>query len=193
MLLDEILPKYDFTEVHSLRIKATPETAYRVMKEMTMSDMSWIVAFLMNLRELPEKLIGRKAVSIKNKPLFDENSRNGFVKLAEKESSEYVFGMIVPGDIGRVWKKTSGVIKNPSNAEDFFAYKNPDFLWVVANMLVEETGAPGWVNVRTESRTMALSPRARKRFAPYWRIIRPFSGLIRRLMLRAIKRLAEKT
>ena len=34
-------------------------------------------------------------------------------------------------------------------------------------------------------------PTARRRFARYWLVVRPFSGLIRMLVLRAAKRRAE--
>jgi hypothetical protein len=59
-------------------------------------------------------------------------------------------------------------------------------------MCVQETNTPGMVVVYTESRTKGLSLRSVKDFTPYWYIIRPWSGLIRRLWLRGIKRIAEQ-
>jgi hypothetical protein len=43
----------------------------------------------------------------------------------------------------------------------------------------------------TETRVWAADPSSRRRFRLYWLAIRPFSGLIRRLWLREIKRTAE--
>jgi hypothetical protein len=43
----------------------------------------------------------------------------------------------------------------------------------------------------TETRVHVADPAARRKFGRYWRVIRPFSGLIRILMLRAAKRKAE--
>jgi membrane protein implicated in regulation of membrane protease activity len=43
----------------------------------------------------------------------------------------------------------------------------------------------------TETRVRVDDPRSRRRFARYWRVIRPFSGLTRVLVLRAAKRRAE--
>jgi hypothetical protein len=57
---------------------------------------------------------------------------------------------------------------------------------------VEDAAEPGFVIIRTESRTRALSRQSCRIFTPYWRIIRPFSGLIRRLWLRGIQRRAER-
>jgi hypothetical protein len=45
--------------------------------------------------------------------------------------------------------------------------------------------------VTTETRVYAGTPAARRRFAIYWRFIRPGSGIIRRSWLEAIKRRAE--
>jgi hypothetical protein len=45
--------------------------------------------------------------------------------------------------------------------------------------------------VTTETRVHVEDPHARRKFARYWRIIRPFSGLTRILFLREIKRTAE--
>lgn len=43
----------------------------------------------------------------------------------------------------------------------------------------------------TETRVHVPDPVSRRKFARYWRIVRPFSGLIRLLVLRAAKRRAE--
>lgn len=193
MLLDDIQPEYDFTEVHTIRVKAEPEAAYHAVMEITLAEISGIMRLLFFLRGLPEKAVGRTGMTANTgEPLLAYMLRNGFVKLAEQVPHEIVFGLIVPGNIGRVWKKSSDSAIVPADAQEFLAVKDPDCLWVVANLLVETTDTPGFVTVRTESRMRALSPRARKKFTAYWRIIRPFSGLIRILWLRGIKRHAEK-
>jgi hypothetical protein len=46
-------------------------------------------------------------------------------------------------------------------------------------------------SLSTETRVHVGDPGARRRFARYWRVIRPFSGLIRILFLRAARRRAE--
>ena len=43
----------------------------------------------------------------------------------------------------------------------------------------------------TETRVHVADPRSRRKFARYWRIVGPFSGLTRILVLRAAKRRAE--
>ena len=193
MLLDKYIPRYDFTEVHTIRIKATPEAAYRAVEETTWAEVNGIVRLLFFIRELPEKLVGRTGRSLKTGiPIMEQLEQNGFTVIEKQPPREDVFGLIVPGKIGRVWNKKSGTVPPVTDAAEFLAFKDPDYLLVIANLLIKETDTPGVVIAYTESRTMGLSPQAVKDFAPYWRIIRPGSGLIRRLWLRGIKRRAEQ-
>jgi hypothetical protein len=198
-LIDKYLPKYDFTEVHTIKIKATPEVVYRAMMDTTLEEIHGFVRFLFNLRALPEKLAGRKdnplasAVFLGNKPMMEQMLKGSFVKIEEQAPVEIVFGSIVPGSIGRVWQESSAQILKFSSAAEFLAFKDPAFLHVIANFIVADAPEPGYVTVRTESRTKGLSDKARKSFQPYWWVIRPWSGLIRRLWLKAIKKRAEKT
>jgi hypothetical protein len=193
MLLDKYLPKYNFTEVHTIKVKATPEVAYRAIIETTLGEISGFVRLLFWLRELPEKMVGRQLDSMTDDgPMIGQMEKNGFTIIEEQPPREKVFGLIVPGKIGRVWDKSSGYGSQVADAAEFLAFKDPDYLLVIANLMVQDSGIPGVVTVYTESRTKALSDKARKSFRPYWAIIRPWSGLIRRLWLRAIKRRAER-
>jgi hypothetical protein len=46
-------------------------------------------------------------------------------------------------------------------------------------------------SLTTETRVRVADPVSRRKFVRYWRVVRPFSGLIRRRLLRAAKRRAE--
>lgn len=58
--------------------------------------------------------------------------------------------------------------------------------FAVMNFRIDPDG-----HVTTETRVFARTDAARRRFAVYWRLIRPGSGIIRRSWLDAIKRRAE--
>ena len=196
MLLDKYLPEYDFTEVHTIKIKAEPEVAYRALQETTLEEIHGFVRFLINLRALPEKLAGRKnnlAFTLhKEKSLLGHMLNGKFNLIEEQAPREIVFGRIVPGNIGRVWQKNSGDSPRLSRV-DFLSFNNLKFLHVIANFMITDAPEPGYVIVRTESRTKGCSDKARKSFRPYWFIIRPWSGLIRILWLKAIKKHAERS
>ena len=58
-----------------------------------------------------------------------------------------------------------------------------------ATAVVDFRSLPG--RMATETRVHVPDPASRRRFVRYWRIVRPFSALIRMEVLRAAKRRAE--
>ena len=58
-----------------------------------------------------------------------------------------------------------------------------------ATAVIDFRSRPG--SLTTETRVHVPDAASRRKFARYWRVVRPFSGLIRVLVLRAAKRRAE--
>ena len=58
-----------------------------------------------------------------------------------------------------------------------------------ATAVIDFRALPG--SLATETRVHVPDPVSRRKFERYWRIVRPFSGLIRLVVLRAAKRRAE--
>jgi hypothetical protein len=58
-----------------------------------------------------------------------------------------------------------------------------------ATAVIDFRARPG--SLTTETRVFVPDPVSRRKFVRYWRFVRPFSGLIRRQVLRAAKRRAE--
>jgi hypothetical protein len=58
-----------------------------------------------------------------------------------------------------------------------------------ATAVIDFRALPG--SLATETRVHVPDPVSRRKFGRYWRIVRPFSGLIRMVVLRAAKRRAE--
>lgn len=187
MLLNDILSSFDVTEVHSIQVRARPEIVFSAMKEVRLDEMSGMVRFLLSLRSIPERMVGREGVTAPAaRPLLSCMLDNGFVLLGEEEQCEIAFGRMAPASIGRVWKASSSVDVPLAGPDEFLAFHDPEYIKVAANLMMEPDDEGGFV-VRTESRCLAMSSRALREFLPYWRIIRPFSGLIRRLWLRGIR------
>ena len=55
-----------------------------------------------------------------------------------------------------------------------------------------EAEGPATTRLVTETRVQCLDAASSRRFGLYWVVVRPFSGLIRRAMLRAVAREATR-
>jgi hypothetical protein len=73
--------------------------------------------------------------------------------------------------------------------DDFAGFAEPGYAKMAMDMCARSDGAGS--RLETETRVFLTNAAARRRFAAYWLVIRPFSGLIRRSWLKAAKRRAE--
>jgi hypothetical protein len=178
--LDSILPSYDFHEVHQIVINAQPEKVYASVKAVTAMEIS-VFKTLMIIRHFFSKEMYKFKPDI---PLLEEICNKGFTVLDDNTNYEVVFGVI-----GQFWKTTYGKEIEVKNKNDFINFSKPDFLKAAANMHVKSTN--GKTLLTTETRIVATSKEAKRKFRGYWIIIRLGSGFIRRMWLRAIKRRAE--
>lgn len=169
MLIDRFMPHCDFYERHSTLVRATPERVYDAILQ----------------ADLVSHPVARVLLFLRGMGRMKRTSRqfaDGFTLAAENPQSEVVIGLEGP-----FWKPTCrprGV-----DAERFATPVPPDSARGAWNFFVErENGA---TRVTTETRVLC-SEDARAKFRLYWMVIRPFSGLIRRMMLRAIRKEAER-
>jgi len=192
MRLDDFMPTHDWNEFHAITVQASLDRVMHAIKTLPPEELSPIVHLLFAIRALPEKLFGRGELEFAGaKPFLEQMVETGFVMLDESDPGEIVFGLIVPGQIGRFWKQPQNDVSLPANAQEFVDFAHPDYVKVVANFFLQEAGNSN-IRTSTETRIRALSHRARKDFRFYWRVIYPGSALIRRMWLRAVKRRAER-
>ena len=180
--LDDFMPAYQFSEFHSLRVKASPERVYRALKEVR-ADEIFLFRTLVWIRRFgqtgPESILNPGH----DLPLLDVATRTSFLLLAEEPNHEIVLGTLVAAPRGVRLKK------DPT-PEDFKALHAPGFALAATNFRIE--AAPnGETLITTETRVNATDAPTRKRFAAYWRTIYPGSALIRRMWLRAIRKRSE--
>ena len=177
--LEEFAPAYEFNEVHRIRIRAPRIRIYRSFKEVTAGEitlfrtLTWIRRFG---RAGPEGILNAPS----HEPLLDVATRTGFLLLAEDPEREIVVGTVVIAPRG---------VKKPSTPEQFKELVAPGVAKAVMNFQIDDAGDGAWL-VSTETRVHATDASARRRFARYWTVIRPASGFIRRMWLRAIRRRA---
>lgn len=182
MLIDEHLSHPDFAERHALRVHAPPERAYAAARRLDLGR-SRLVRTLFALRSLPALFTrggyrGERALGTSIEGLL----RSGFVLLGERPPHEFVLGLV-----GRFWTP-SGCIERIHPAE-FAVFDQPGMALAAWNFTVLPTDEGSLV--ATETRVRCTDDDARRAFGRYWRLVRPFSGVIRMEALRAIRRAAE--
>jgi hypothetical protein len=180
--LDEFIPVHQFSELHSLRIAASPERVYLAIREVTAGEIS-LFQLLTRIRRLGRSGTESILNAPDDAPILDVATRTGFVVLADDMPTELVVGTVVIAPDGF----------RPSDAATAAAIKaipGPGFATAVMNFRIVPDGA-GVSKLSTETRVFATDAGARRRFAAYWRFIYPGSALIRRGWLRAIRRRAE--
>ena len=109
---------------------------------------------------------------------LDDFVRTGFVLLDERPGEEIVVGLV--RRLGRLRGGVAGV-----EAETFASFDQPGYGKAAMNFRVEARG-PSSALVSTETRGLATDESARRAFARYWRVVGPFSALIRRQMLAVV-------
>jgi hypothetical protein len=185
-VLDQFLPRYDFNEVHSVNVKASPKNTLTAVRALTPSELSPLVSMLLSLRDLPSRFTGRAEPTLaKSKPFLDQLLEGNFILLADG-ADELVFGLV-----GQFWKLIGERKAGITTPNEFINFSQTDFAKVAANLRVQ--AANGYTVLSTETRIGAPDPQTRRKFAFYWRIISMGSGWIRILWLNAIKRRAENT
>jgi hypothetical protein len=182
--LDELLPRYDFNEVHARVIAAPPDRVFEAVKTVTLGEVP-LVRLLFGLRSLPARLAGGRGLPrAKDEPFLAQMVDLGFTVLAEDPKRE-----IVAGVVGQMWKR-GGQAASIADGAEFVAFDRPGYAKVATNFLLLEQD--GDTRIETETRVLATDSRSRQGFARYWRLIRPASGAIRRARLRATARRAER-
>lgn len=164
--LDAYLPEYEFSERHRITVRAAPALVDSALRAVSVVDLP-VVRILATLRSL-----GRRPAP---RPLVEE------ALVLEDASGEG----IVLGLVGQFWRLRRAPVPRPADVDEFLAYDRSDVCKAVIDFRVADD------ELTTETRVHVADPAARRKFARYWRVIRPFSGLTRRGFLREVRRRAE--
>ena len=174
-LLDSALPEYQFVERHHTWVDASPEAALAAAREVSLADMP-LAQLLMRIRGMRTMARG---------PLWEQLLAGGFVALGETPGHE-----VLAGTIGQMWKLSGGDTPKVASAIEFAAFNHPGYAKAAMNLSVHDVN--GRCELVTETRVFATDAAARRAFSRYWLVVRPGSGIIRRVWLRAAKKRAEK-
>jgi hypothetical protein len=174
---------YDVHTTHTIRINASANRVYNASRKFDLSC-SPVIRILFFLRSLPALLWSvkkSKTNSLGN--TLDGLLSNGFILLEENPPNEIVLGLV-----GKFWT-LSGCIQRMT-PDALAAFNDAGYAKAVWNFHLEEQ-ADGSTLLSTETRVQCTDDVSRKKFLRYWFIVGPFSGLIRKEMLRTIKQQAE--
>lgn len=163
----DALPEYHHRERHSIRVGASPEDALAAAKEVTLAEVA-AARLLFRIRRLGATAPGGR--------MWDLFAANSFARFDEET---FVL-------VGRPWRLRGG--RRPE-VTDFGAFAEPGYAKMALDLRARPEG--GGARLETETRVLLTDRGARLRFAAYWLLIRPFSGVTRRSWLRAAKRRAE--
>ena len=177
------MPAFDANEYHETMVRAPIDRVYASLRTADLGD-SPIIKLLLRLRALPARLTTERGRG-NQKLNLDAILKAGFVLLGESPPNEIALGVI-----GRFWTLSGNRCR--VIADEFAAFDRSGYAKAVWNFsLVEETAKV--TMLATETRVLCLDAASRRRFRTYWALIAPFSGLIRREALHAIRRRSEFT
>lgn len=163
-LIDKYLPRYTFREYHEINVNCPIDKVYHVARDFDLSK-SRIITILFKIRGLPTKRL--------NLQNFIEDI--GFTNLEENYPYESLVGF---------WARDK-IAKVPCY-DDFSNDSIYPWLKVVWNFQFDQLGI-GKTKVSTETRVLCVAKITKFTFRLYWSIIKPFSGLVRKEMLKIIK------
>jgi len=171
--LDDFLPAFQFSTRHRLAIDAPAGRIDAALREVSIADIPlaralwWIRRLGRPYGDATQPFVGGELPGV----VLEDVPQEG----------------IVLGLTGQFWRLLGGQRDEgrPTTREAFLTYDRPDTCKAVVDFRIGER------SLSTETRVHVADLAARRRFRRYWFVVRPFSGLIRILLLRAARRRAE--
>jgi hypothetical protein len=179
-LVERFMPQADITECHEVLVRAPVALVFDVARNLDMQSIPLVHAIFW----LRAKLLRATEPPVRPRGLVAETTALGWVILAERPGRE-----VVVGSATQPWK--GDVVFRPVAPDRFVAFAEPDMVKIVWTLEAEPLG-PTLTRFRTETRVLATDAAARAQFRRYWRWAGWGVVLIRRLMLWALRRAAER-
>jgi len=168
ILIDKYLRRYTFNEYHEIVVDSPIANVFNVANDFDLSK-SKTITWLFKIRGLPTKRLNLKSFI----------NDIGFTNLESNAPYENLIGF---------WARKK-ILPIPSH-EDFINNSISPWIKAVWNFQCEEL-VDNKTKVSTETRVLCVAPITKITFGLYWLMIKPFSGLIRKKMLKIIKKDSE--
>ncbi len=170
-LQNKYLPASDISKSEVIVIHAPVEVVFRIVEDLDFSN-SQVIRILFRLRGMPvpESLTLRGLEKL------------NFIRLETIKNEEMIIGLI-----GQFWTPSGRLKKfQPREFVEFQDSRYAKATWSFSLIPVDNC-----IQLVTETRVLCPTRETKKKFRRYWRLIQPFSSLIRREILRSIKAKAE--
>ena len=174
------MPIYDVRACYEIRINAPPSLVYQCLLRSDFNKPR-VVRLLMTTRS--GKRLPRNRVS---GDLAQRLQGTGFVILDDVPGEELVIGVA-----GKFWRPDGGRYLDLTTG-DFGGFSRPGYAKVAWNFRLK-TESPKCTVLSTETRIKCFGRAALWKFRIYWRLVSPFSGVIRKAILKQVKTEAEST
>ena len=162
--IDRFLPEWDVNELHHVDLPCSPERALEAVLDLPAAP-DRVTRILFRLRGLRG---GAPTIGVAMASM-------GFAVLA-REPAE-----VVAGAAGTPWRRSGGL--RP------FEGAGPGTVRMAIDF--RAVPAPGGCRLSTETRVQAVDADAARSFRRYWRLVSPFSALVRRRWLAGVARSVE--
>lgn len=177
-IADRHLPVYHFSEHHQIRgVVSTPALIFDAIRDYD-DRRDPVLNALLKLREAPGRLLARFGVDSAMRQRERFGLKNFHV--LEQAPDEIAFGLM-----GRFWRANYGLTRI-ADTPAFLAHQEPGSAKLVMSYSLARTDDQSFT-ISTETRVWCADATARRAFLPYWLLIRPASGWIRRRILRQLK------
>jgi hypothetical protein len=180
MIIDEYLPRYDTAIAEHIVVDADPDTTWRTARDLDLLRVHTpLMDAAMWVRGLPARLGGQPKPALKRLSLTDGDALPGWLILGEHAGQETAFGAV-----GKFWQGTIEWRDVP--LAQFAQFAEPGYGKIACNFSVRPYG-PRQALLSYECRVATTDEQARRKFARYWWVIRPFVGHIMRATLATIR------
>jgi hypothetical protein len=185
LIIDAVMPTFDVSIAEHSIVRATPIATFRSARELDFLDIHTpVVDAAMWLRGLPARAAHRESSPPPRLVLAEGDELPGWVVLGEQPDRELAFGAV-----GKFWQPSIEWRDVP--VDEFASFTESGWGKIAANFSVLPYGERAAL-LSYECRTVTTDADARRKFARYWGLMRPFVAHIFRATVRTIRDNAER-
>jgi hypothetical protein len=178
--IEEFIPVPDISESHEILVRAPANVVFEVAENLDIRSIPSVDAIF----KLRECIFRSRSEERTARSLVAETQSLGWRILANRPGEELVMGAVTQPWLGKV--------KFRSIAPDvFLSFSEPGIVKIAWTIEVEPV-TPEYTRFRTQTRVCATDSWSRTRFRIYWAFAGPLIVLIRKLVNREVRRIAEE-